>query len=110
MTVLQIGNDFRLMYSAHEVMTPIFLPLVPLNLLELSINGEWIVPSAEELATIRRGCRLRKLVLNGVRCDPRERVASIEYGEACAILGDESHPSPLIPSFHMISEDETVLV
>lgn len=103
MTVLQVGNDFRLTSSAHEIMTPVFLPLVPLNLLELIINGEWMVPSAEEIATIRRGCRLRKLVLNGVWCDPRERVTSFEYREAFMIIGDESYPSPL-------TEDETVMI
>lgn len=94
MTVLQVGNDFRLMSTAHEIITSVFLPLVPLNLLELSINGEWIVPSAEDIAAIRRGCRLRKLVVNGVWCVPRERVTCIEYREAFMIIGEESYPSP----------------
>lgn len=72
-TVLDVGNNFRLLYSPNALRistilaTPLFLPLVPQNLLELSLFGDWTVPTPQELATIRRGTRLRKLVMTDAR-------------------------------------------
>ena len=84
LTVLHIGNDFQ--RRSVETITgrpstrtaglsiPLFLPLVPSNLRELNLSGAWTSLPARELGTIRRGCRLKKLVVTGVRCVRCSRV------------------------------------
>ncbi len=47
---------------------PLFLPLVPSNLRELNLSGAWTSLPARELGVVRRGCRLKKLVITAVRC------------------------------------------
>lgn len=84
LTVLHIGNDFqrrcvagsdsseaisgRSSSRAAGLSIPLFLPLVPSRLRELNLSGAWTSLSPQELGTIRRGCRLKKLVATGVRC------------------------------------------
>ncbi|CAN0203517.1 unnamed protein product, partial [Laminaria digitata] len=53
--------------SGGGLSIPLFLPLVPSSLQELNLSGAWTALHARELGTIRRGCRLRKLAITGVR-------------------------------------------
>ncbi|CAM9561248.1 unnamed protein product [Scytosiphon promiscuus] len=80
--VLHIGNDFQRLRCGGGgdvvrgtatitrtagLSIPLFLPLVPARLTELHLSGAWTSLHARELGTIRRGCRLKKLVVTGVR-------------------------------------------
>ncbi|CBN76196.1 conserved unknown protein [Ectocarpus siliculosus] len=73
LTVLHIGNDHQRLHGSScsartaGLSIPLFLPLVPFALRELSMSGGWTSLGGVELGTIRRGCRLKKLVVTGMR-------------------------------------------
>ncbi|CAM9238556.1 unnamed protein product [Ectocarpus sp. 13 AM-2016] len=73
LTALHIGNDHQRLHGSScsartaGLSIPLFLPLVPFALRELRMSGGWTSLGGVELGTIRKGCRLKKLVVTGMR-------------------------------------------